>query len=314
MSTQHQKARNNMTIDLNQPYCVYVTKHTSSDLYYIGKSQPDKIIFSGYQGSGNKLNLRLSEPGFEPDHWATKIIATFDNESDAYECESKLVTLKRLCDPNCLNEKLGGEGANCFLSNVVKKSGHIINASDSDIIIRDVTIRIDAQGRYNLNDIWVAAGKPNNKNPGQWTRHDGTKNYVKYLVEQNAKSHSGSDQNVKSHSAVCANPLYTVIGGIPATYAVENLAIDYAAWISISFKDEVYNVYREAMRHKLEEAEKKVIELQADEPVHRPELQQALQMFGDAIAVGELIGLSPIESCKLIKRYVKKTTGVHAPF
>jgi len=109
---------NYMQINLDRPHCVYITRHPTG-LYYIGKGQPDKIIFKGYRGSGNKLNLRMGQPGYEIDTWSIKILATFDTESEAYRAEAKLVDLERLLDTNCLNDKIGGNGPNTFLSNLV---------------------------------------------------------------------------------------------------------------------------------------------------------------------------------------------------
>lgn len=88
-------------------YCVYRTEHPAG-FYYIGKSQTNKVLQQKYQGSGTRLNSYFNAEQYHPSTWSTNIIATFDREDDAYNCESKLVTVNTLVDPYCVNDATGG--------------------------------------------------------------------------------------------------------------------------------------------------------------------------------------------------------------
>ena len=294
-------------INLDHPYCVYVTSHPSGK-YYIGKSQPNKIMFESYVGSGNKLHLQFTNPGFEIDTWTTRIIQTFESEDQAYECEAELVNLNTLLDTNCLNDKVGGRSGG-YLSSIVKKDNHTINAVQSDIIIRNTTIRMDAQGRYCLNDIHKAAGGLDKDRPGHWTRNAKTQSYIKYLVK---KTHSSctnlSDSCTNLSDTIVVNPLVSFNSSHVGTYAVENLAIDYAAWISTSFKDDVYNAYKESIKKKTVQAEQTIQELQ-----HSMQTKQSVSLEDKLnlnLMWADMFGTHKVETMKVCSKIIKRETGV----
>jgi hypothetical protein len=96
-----------MTIDLNQPWCVYRTTHPTG-FYYEGKGRTTKVETGAYQGSGIRFKLALLSPGFETHTWTTTIINTYSTEEAAFEGEASLVSLESLGDPYRLNMHAGG--------------------------------------------------------------------------------------------------------------------------------------------------------------------------------------------------------------
>lgn len=88
-------------------YCTYETRHKSG-FYYRGKGITEKVKSGAYKGSGVRFKLALTRPGFDWDSWDTTILATYENESDAYSAEETLVPIELLSDPFCLNMHAGG--------------------------------------------------------------------------------------------------------------------------------------------------------------------------------------------------------------
>lgn len=115
------------------------------------------------------------------------------------------------------------------------------------VIIASTAIRKDAHGRYNLNDLHkaaIAAGvATDNERPGEFLRNDGAKAFIEVLDDEldNAENPAFSDaENPASvHSSKGRN------GG---TYAVELVAIRYAAWINPKFEVQVYRTFQAAVK------------------------------------------------------------------
>lgn len=75
---------------MSRKFCVYETYKIDYPQHnYIGKSFVDKVSCSGYKGSGTHLNSAIKKYG--KDSFATRILAEFDTESEAYEAEEKLI-------------------------------------------------------------------------------------------------------------------------------------------------------------------------------------------------------------------------------
>jgi hypothetical protein len=87
-------------------FCVYETRHPSG-FYYVGKSSVRRVR-GGYRGSGVRLRLAMTWPGFEPATWTTTIVAKLPSEEDAFDAERAAMPLERLADPFCLNDTPGG--------------------------------------------------------------------------------------------------------------------------------------------------------------------------------------------------------------
>lgn len=88
-------------------HCVYITRH-SSGLFYIGKSQPNRIA-KGYKGSGIKLNRFWKSELFKKDSWEVEIIFTSQNAEDCFLKEKQLIAENK-GHTRCLNLAEGGIG------------------------------------------------------------------------------------------------------------------------------------------------------------------------------------------------------------
>lgn len=91
-----------------------------------------------------------------------------------------------------------------------------------------------------------ASGAGEDKSPSQWLRRKSTKE----LIEELKRNLLKENQNVNLHSA--QKPIDTVNGGIaPGTFAHELLAIEYAGWISPSFRLQVNQTFLDFRTGKL---------------------------------------------------------------
>ncbi|MFW9606347.1 MAG: KilA-N domain-containing protein [Pseudomonas sp.] len=107
----------------------------------------------------------------------------------------------------------------------------------SIIEVCGVSVRRDAEGRYSLNDLHKAAiangNATDSQKPTKFLRTDGVKAFVEVLDLEG--------QNCPS--------IKTVKGrGITGTFAVELVAIRYAAWINPAFEVSVYRTFQ-AVHH-----------------------------------------------------------------
>ncbi len=106
-------------------------------------------------------------------------------------------------------------------------------------VIAGVEITTDSAGRFNLNALHRASGLGDHKLPSQWLRYDGTKALIAEL-EQSADSHL-AQQAINSVKG----------GSSPGTFAVQQLAIAYANWISPAFYLQVINTFLDYRAGKL---------------------------------------------------------------
>jgi hypothetical protein len=102
----------------------------------------------------------------------------------------------------------------------------------SKLIIADVTIRQDSEGRYCLNDLHKAAGNANKHRPSLWMKNKQTIE----LVDEIAKAGNPAlEQN---------QPVSVINGGNqPGIYVVKPLVYAYAMWISPTFNLHVIEAY-----------------------------------------------------------------------
>lgn len=87
-------------------FVTYKTTHPTG-FYYLGKSSIRRIN-CGYQGSGPRLKVTMTHPGFEPSTWSTTVLGAHPSETAAFLAEERLVPLSLLSDPFCLNTQPGG--------------------------------------------------------------------------------------------------------------------------------------------------------------------------------------------------------------
>ena len=90
----------------------------------------------------------------------------------------------------------------------------------TDLLIADVAILQDSQGRYSLNTLHQASGGDESKRPGNWLKRKTTQSLIAELDSQ---------------MSFCSTDVITG-GNHAGTYVHELLAISYAAWISPAFQ------------------------------------------------------------------------------
>lgn len=110
------------------------------------------------------------------------------------------------------------------------------------VSVNGVSVRVDDEGRYSLNDLHSAAvanGEASeSQRPSVFLRSAQIKRFVKALKSKALKS--ALEQN---------QPLNVIKGGDQSgAWGVELLAIRYAAWIKPEFEIEVYEVFRTVIR------------------------------------------------------------------
>lgn len=102
------------------------------------------------------------------------------------------------------------------------------------LVVADITILQDHQGRYNLNLLHQASGAAPTKRPTDWLRRKSTQALIEALAEQG--------EGAGTH-------LEVVHGGERAgTYAHELLAVSYAGWISPAFQLKVNQAFLDMKR------------------------------------------------------------------
>lgn len=110
------------------------------------------------------------------------------------------------------------------------------------LAVNGVSVRVDSEGRYSLNDLHAAAvangEATEQQRPSQFLRSAQVKRFIKALKSKVQKSTLEQTQ-----------PLKVINGGHePGVWGVELLAIRYAAWIKPEFEIEVYEVFRTVVR------------------------------------------------------------------
>ncbi|MEY0837977.1 KilA-N domain-containing protein [Providencia alcalifaciens] len=108
------------------------------------------------------------------------------------------------------------------------------------VSINGVSVRVDSEGRYNLNDLHAAAvadGKATeSQRPGVFLKSRQVKRFVQALSDA---TKSASVKIIK--------------GGLnQGTWALELVVIRYAAWLKPEFEILVYNTFRDAARKGLD--------------------------------------------------------------
>lgn len=115
------------------------------------------------------------------------------------------------------------------------------------ITIENIAVRTDAQGRYCLNDLHKAAianGRATESHrPSEFLSNQGVQAFISALDVSDAENIG------KAENPALVKSIKSVKGGkSPGTYAVELVAIRYAAWIDPSFEIRVYRTFQTAAR------------------------------------------------------------------
>jgi hypothetical protein len=103
------------------------------------------------------------------------------------------------------------------------------------VVVNGVPVRVDNEGRYNLNDLHAAAvtngEATESQRPGVFLKSNQVKRFVQALSDA-----------TKSAS------VNVIKGGLQqGTWALELVVIRYAAWLRPEFEIRVYNTFREAV-------------------------------------------------------------------
>ncbi|MBS0909198.1 KilA-N domain-containing protein [Tatumella sp. JGM118] len=112
--------------------------------------------------------------------------------------------------------------------------------------VNGISVRVDEEGRYNLNDLHAAAVKngeaTESQRPSVFLRSAQVKRFVKALKSKALKN--ALEQN---------QPLIVIHGGDnQGAWGVEMIAVRYAAWIKPEFEIDVYNTFIESRTNALD--------------------------------------------------------------
>lgn len=110
------------------------------------------------------------------------------------------------------------------------------------VSVNGVSVRVDEDGRYNLNDLHAAAvangEATESQRPSNFLRSAQIKRFISALK---AKAQKRALKEIQ--------PLKVIKGGVDSgVWGVELLAIRYAAWIKPEFEIEVYEVFKTVVR------------------------------------------------------------------
>ena len=99
-------------------------------------------------------------------------------------------------------------------------------------VIKSVEINMDEFGRFNLNALHRASGGEKRNGPSYWLTIDSTQKLIDELTQQ------------QTDTGISVSTVRTQKGGkSQGTFAVEQLAVAYANWISPSFYLQVINTF-----------------------------------------------------------------------
>ncbi|HBY8547753.1 TPA: KilA-N domain-containing protein [Klebsiella pneumoniae] len=112
----------------------------------------------------------------------------------------------------------------------------------NQIIISDITIRKDAQGRYSLNDLHQASGSEQRHRPKYWLELQQTCDLIDEILKGVIPpfNHESNSNSAKSQSW---KPVATKSGRYGGTYVCKELVYSYAMWISAAFALKVIRAY-----------------------------------------------------------------------
>lgn len=109
------------------------------------------------------------------------------------------------------------------------------------IIISDIKIHMDAEGRYSLNDLHKAAGKERRHEPHFWLELSQTSELVDEILNTGIPVFKNDD--VLKGGIPVFKPIVSKKGRYGGTYVCKELVYSYAMWISAAFALKVIRAY-----------------------------------------------------------------------
>ncbi|MCL1161508.1 KilA-N domain-containing protein [Shewanella chilikensis] len=120
----------------------------------------------------------------------------------------------------------------------------ILAANPSKVIISDIAIRQDDDGRYSLNDLHQASGGEKRHQPSDWLKLKQTIELVGELLKPGIPGIS-----------VSCKPVSSKRGRYGGTYVCKELVYSYAMWISAAFSLKVIRAYDALVSGDIDKAE-----------------------------------------------------------
>lgn len=111
----------------------------------------------------------------------------------------------------------------------------------NQIIISNISIHQDAEGRYSLNDLHAASGKSDKDKPANWLRAEKTIELIEEIL--NAQIRAFKNDDVLKVGIPTFNPVDSKKGRYGGTYVCKELVYSYAMWISAAFALKVIRAY-----------------------------------------------------------------------
>ncbi|MBB5357506.1 phage antirepressor YoqD-like protein [Rhodanobacter sp. ANJX3] len=96
------------------------------------------------------------------------------------------------------------------------------------IVLGNTTVRMDSVGRFNLNDIHLAAGGAHHHKPAYWLRNK----QVKEIIADRLKAQISD-----------LAPVVATRGRYGGTYVIKGLVYSYSMWVSAPFHNQVVDAY-----------------------------------------------------------------------
>lgn len=126
-----------------------------------------------------------------------------------------------------------------------------VNCTNS-IIISDIKIHMDAEGRYSLNDLHKASGDEQRHRPKYWLEL----NQTNELIDEILKGGNPPFKNdgVLNTEIPVFKPVASKKGRYGGTYVCKELVYSYAMWISAAFALKVIRAYDELVTGNVNEA------------------------------------------------------------
>jgi phage antirepressor YoqD-like protein len=113
-------------------------------------------------------------------------------------------------------------------------------------VVAGVEIPVDSEGRYNLNALHRASGEGKHKAPNKWLENQQAQAFVIAVKSQTPNLGSGKESNTYEVLKIING------GNAPGTFAHELIAVEYAGWISPSFRIKVNQTFIDYRTGKLQ--------------------------------------------------------------
>lgn len=123
----------------------------------------------------------------------------------------------------------------------------------NNLVVADIQVRMDSEGRYCLNDLHKAAGGLKKHQPNLWDR----RGQIDDLIDELKKNHQMVENN-------WVTPIHSVGGRNGGTFVVKELVYAYAMWISPAFHLKVIQAYDTLQTQGIAVAEHAAEDLLAD--------------------------------------------------